>query len=111
MDENGIEQTGIKNVVMSGGVSQNIKANKLICELEELEDLHIPPGPGDRHFNRGCILRVFQAGSSPHSIQPLKNAYFCFSQTTENETRAALTYAEEQEFDVIKASADDIGNC
>ena len=34
--KNGIDQTGIKNVIMTGGVAQNIKANKLIWELGKL---------------------------------------------------------------------------
>ena len=106
--ENGIEQTGIKNVVMSGGVSQNIKANKLICELDDLEDLFIPPGPGDESISIGAaFLECFKHGSNPQSIQPLNNAYFA-GQTSEDETQLALAYAEEQGFDVIDASADDI---
>jgi carbamoyltransferase len=32
---NGIKKTGIKNIIMSGGVAQNIKANKLISELNQ----------------------------------------------------------------------------
>ena len=51
---NGIETTGIRNVVMSGGVSQNIKANKLICELKNLDSLFVPPGPGDESISIGA---------------------------------------------------------
>ena len=51
---NGIEKTGIKNIVMSGGVAQNIKANKLICELENLDYLFVPPGPGDESISIGA---------------------------------------------------------
>ena len=43
----------------------------------------------------------------PQSIQPLNNAYFA-GQTSEDETQLAQAYAEEQGFDVIDASADDI---
>ena len=32
--KNGIEHTGISNIIMSGGVAQNIKANKCIAELD-----------------------------------------------------------------------------
>ena len=43
---NGIKETGIANIILSGGVAQNIKANKLISELDD-EYLFVPPGPGD----------------------------------------------------------------
>ena len=46
MDSQWYKETGIKNIVMSGGVAQNIKANKLIAELKDLNNLFIPPGPG-----------------------------------------------------------------
>ena len=38
---------------MSGGVAQNIKANKCIAELDDLNQLFTPPpGPGDESI---CI--------------------------------------------------------
>ena len=51
---NGINETGIQNIVMSGGVAQNIKANKLIGELKDLKSLFIPPGPGDESISIGA---------------------------------------------------------
>ena len=48
---NGIAETGIKKIIMSGGVAQNIKANKLITEIQDLKSLFIPPGPGDESLS------------------------------------------------------------
>ncbi len=53
---NGIKETGIKNIVMSGGVAQNIKANKLIAELKDLNNIFIPPGPGDESISIGAAF-------------------------------------------------------
>ena len=39
---NGIRETGIRNLIMSGGVAQNIKANKNIWELQV--SIFYPPG-------------------------------------------------------------------
>ena len=39
---------------MSGGVAQNIKANKLIGELDGLTHLFVPPGPGDESISIGA---------------------------------------------------------
>ena len=47
---NGVRETGINSVIMSGGVSQNIKANKLIWENKEVDSLFVPPGQAISHF-------------------------------------------------------------
>ena len=53
---NGISETGIGNIAMSGGVAQNIKANKLIGELDGLTHLFVPPGPGDESISiKRCL--------------------------------------------------------
>ena len=83
--KNGIDQTGIKHVVMTGGVAQNIKANKLISELVNLESLHIPPGPGDESISLGAAYKEFLENSNYEEQSKIvlpHNAYFgpAFSQ-------------------------------
>ena len=74
---NGINETGIGNVVMSGGVSQNIKANKLICELDKLEYLFVPPGPGDESISIGAAyLEHIKNDKSIDKIDSVSNGYF-----------------------------------
>ncbi len=51
---NAIEKTNIKDIVISGGVSQNIKANQKILELEIVNSLYVPPGPGDESISIGA---------------------------------------------------------
>ena len=51
---NAIAKTDIKDIVISGGVSQNIKANQKILELENVNSLYIPPGPGDESISIGA---------------------------------------------------------
>ena len=73
---NGIKKTGIKNIVMSGGVAQNIKANKLISELNDLDYLYIPPGPGDDSISIGAAyLEHVENKKSIKSVTSFKNAY------------------------------------
>ena len=43
---NAIKQTGIKNVVFSGGVSMNVKAMMEVSKIADLETLHVPPSGG-----------------------------------------------------------------
>ena len=73
---NGIKQTGIKNIIMSGGVAQNIKANKLICELNDLNYLFIPPGPGDESISIGAAyLEYLEAVGNANEIESIPNGY------------------------------------
>ncbi len=74
---NGIDETGIKNVVMSGGVSQNIKANKLISEMNSLNYLFVPPGPGDESISIGAAyLEHIKTKKSFNEIDSVSNGYF-----------------------------------
>ena len=57
--ENGIKKTGIKNVIFSGGVAQNIKANKKIIELKDVENLYVPPGPFDESLSVGAAYMSY----------------------------------------------------
>ena len=74
--DNGIKKTGINNIIMSGGVAQNIKANKIISELKNLESLYIPPGPGDESISIGAAyLALIKKGFSINQIKPNKTGY------------------------------------
>jgi carbamoyltransferase len=42
-----IEKTGIKNVMLSGGVFMNVKLNQKIIELKEIDKVFIMPSSGD----------------------------------------------------------------
>ena len=81
---NGIKQTGIRNIVMSGGVSQNIKANKIICELNELDYLFVPPGPGDESISIGAAyLEYLNYDKEISKINSVSNGYLGPSFTDE----------------------------
>ncbi len=74
---NGINKTGITNIIMSGGVAQNIKANKLISELDKLESLFIPPGPGDESISIGAAyLALIDNDYKIDKISSNKTGYF-----------------------------------
>ena len=49
-----IEKTGIKRVVCGGGVFMNVKANKIISEIDGLEELFIFPSCGDESLSLGA---------------------------------------------------------
>ena len=72
---NGINETGIKNIVLSGGVAQNIKANKLITELDGLNYLFVPPGPGDESISIGAAYLALLEKKSVSEIKAPENGY------------------------------------
>jgi carbamoyltransferase len=77
---NGVNQTGIRNVIMSGGVAQNIKANKCIWEISGVSQLFIPPGPGDESISIGAAYaETIKQGVNINKIKSLSNAYFGLS--------------------------------
>ena len=74
---NGVNETGIGNIVLSGGVAQNIKANKLIAELDRVNQLFIPPGPGDESISIGAAyLELIKQGESVDKIEAPSHGYF-----------------------------------
>jgi carbamoyltransferase len=76
---NCVRETGIHRVACSGGVFMNVKANKEILSLPEVEELFIFPSCGDETNSIGSSYHVYaqhcrQAGK-PIDIQPLQDLY------------------------------------
>jgi carbamoyltransferase len=72
--QNCIRETGIRKVALSGGVFMNVKANKRILELPELEELFVFPSCGDETNAIGAAWLLYQkeTGLTP---EPLGNLY------------------------------------
>jgi carbamoyltransferase len=77
---NCIQATGIRKVVMAGGVLMNVKANKRIMEIPALESLFIYPTCGDPTNSMGAAYYMFakhcQDQNIPISLSPLEDLYF-----------------------------------
>jgi len=53
-----IAQTGIKNIYTGGGVFMNVKLNKRIQELSEVESVHFMPSAGDESTPIGAAYYI-----------------------------------------------------
>lgn len=105
---NGIKETGIGNIAMSGGVAQNIKANKLIGELDGLQHLFVPPGPGDESISIGAAyLELVEQGIALDTIESPSHGYFGPSHT-ENDVKEAIDKNLESNWEVKKVSPHDV---
>jgi carbamoyltransferase len=72
---NCIAHTGISNIVLSGGVFMNVKANDLILNLPEVKQLFIFPSCGDESLAIGAaIVKSQELGQD--NIEPLGPLYF-----------------------------------
>ena len=70
--KNIVRETGIRRFVIGGGIAMNIKMNKAISELEEVEELFVCGSSGDESLSiGGCYL----LNSDPKSNQPIPNLY------------------------------------
>ncbi len=77
---NAIRETGIRKLALGGGVFMNVKANKRIYELTELEGLYVFPSCGDEMNSVGAALHVY-AGEKKRrgervDIPPLGQVYW-----------------------------------
>ena len=81
---NCIRATGIHKIALSGGVFMNVKANKIISELPEVESLFIFPSCGDETNAIGAAYWVeAKGGTEGQHIPGVKDLYL--GQSFDNE--------------------------
>ena len=89
------KKTGIRRFVIGGGIAMNIKMNKAISELEEVEELFVCGSSGDESLSiGGCYL----LNSDPKSNQPIPNLYLGYDIRDEIDQFDANSYSNK--FDI-----------
>lgn len=72
-----VAHTGIRRVVCGGGVFMNVKANKLVGELDSVDELFIFPSCGDESLSFGAVWSEYarlsgeEAGKAREPLQHL----------------------------------------
>ena len=90
-----VRETGVRRFVIGGGIAMNIKMNKAISELEEVEELFVCGSSGDESLSiGGCYL----LNSDPKSNQPIPNLYLGYDISDEIDQFEINSYANK--FDV-----------
>ena len=78
--KNCIAETGIKNIACSGGVFMNVKANKAILEIQELDKLFIYPSCGDETNSMGAAYLAYASdcisANKSINIEKVENVYW-----------------------------------
>ncbi len=108
---NCIRHTGIGDVALGGGVFMNVKANKAISEIPELNSLFVFPSCGDESNAIGAAYvayrdRCAQKGVKPN-WQPLGPIYFG-PEYTDDEVETALRAAKTSDGALRFERVDDI---
>lgn len=68
-----VEKTGIDTVVLSGGVTANVKLNQRIFEIESVKHIFVYPNMGDGGCGTGAALYYSWPGGTRESY---RNVYF-----------------------------------
>jgi len=91
-----LRQTGLRNLVLSGGVVANVKLNQRLRELSGVDRLFVHPNMGDGGCGTGAALLAFN-GTSARS-QPIADVFWgpCFNDAQLGEAlrRAQLPFDE-----------------
>ena len=112
---NGVNQTGFSDIIFSGGVAQNIKANKCVWELPSVNSLFVPPGPHDESLSIGASYMAFMETDLPDAgPMGFSNAYLgtCYSDEeigahlSKYDHQSGYTYRRASEEDVAALLAD-----
>lgn len=115
---NCIRETGIRRVACSGGVFMNVKANKCILAIPELDELFVFPSCGDETNSVGSAYWVYaqelRAIGKPVTIMPLRDLYWghAFSddevETALKHSRGASTWKCRYVGDIERVAAESI---
>ncbi len=70
---NCIEETGIRKLVCAGGSFLNVKTNKLIRKMEEVENVFFYPAADDGGNPVGAALEAYYRFCERESIEPKRN--------------------------------------
>lgn len=93
-----VAATGIPNVMTSGGVFMNVKLNKLIQELPEVEATRFMPSCGDESNPFGGAFYVAEQNGLASTIRPLDNIYLGHSFTNEDVAAFIKTHCLDQKY-------------
>jgi carbamoyltransferase len=86
-----ILKTGIKDIVLAGGVFMNVKANMLISQLEEVESIYVMPSCGDESLSIGAALRVYYERTNGSDFtNSILNDLYLGGDNTRQEERSAI---------------------
>jgi len=88
-----LRKTGLRNLVLSGGVVANVKLNQRLKELPGVEKIFIHPNMGDGGCGTGAAFAAYNGEARAQLSRPIGDVFLgpCFS---EKDIAAALSSAQ-----------------
>ncbi len=105
---NGVRELGISNVIFSGGVAQNIKANKKVWEMDSVNDFFVPAGAHDESLSLGAayLAHINSLGIKSNFFFP--GPYLGTQYSSKDLENVIKNYKNKKNFVISKASTKDI---
>nr|WP_320148039.1 carbamoyltransferase C-terminal domain-containing protein [uncultured Anaeromusa sp.] len=98
-----LKATDADTIYFSGGLSMNVKANKVIAELPDVKRLNIPPSGGDESTAIGAAYYGYVLNSKSETCISLKNAYLGGAPTYEEANIECLDFVKANpQYDIIQ---------
>lgn len=77
---NAILETGVGKIALAGGIFMNVKANKILLEMDEVEDMFVFPSCGDETNAVGAAYCLYaeqrRKKGQPVDIEPMSDLYW-----------------------------------
>ena len=105
--EKAIDTSGINNIVLSGGFFMNIKVNKAISELQNVNKLFVCPSAGDESVPLGALYYGLKTlGVNPNQDKYFINSLYLGSDINDSEIVAAIEkYQADNHFTVERVES------
>jgi carbamoyltransferase len=103
-----VNETGIRNVALSGGLFSNIKANMLIEQMSEIKDLFVFPHMGDGGLSLGAAAYIDFVLNGKFAKKRMEHAYLGPSYTDsqiESSAKAHAAASKELEYERVSDPA------
>ncbi len=71
--KNAIDSTGLHKISCAGGMFLNVKANKLLREMEGVDDIHFYPAASDEGVPIGAAMEGYYRFCSQEGVKPEKS--------------------------------------
>src|SRR5687768_14575049 len=88
-----VRKTGLKHLVLSGGVVANVKLNQRLKEIPGVEKIFIHPNMGDGGCGTGAAFAAFNGTERERLSRPIRDVFLGPS-FSEEQIAAALTAAQ-----------------
>ncbi len=74
--KNAIEKTGVNKIACAGGIFMNVKANKVLMEIDEVEEIFVYPSCGDEANAVGACYYLENKNNGISNLKSLQDVCF-----------------------------------